>query len=47
MASLWKSRESGEEATFTQAQLDEMLALGRSAIAQLIAAQRNVLDLLA
>ena len=38
---------SGEEATFTQAQLDEMLALGRSAIAQLIAAQRNVLDLLA
>ena len=38
---------SGEEATFTQAQLDEMLALGRSAIAQLIAAQRNVLAPLA
>src|SRR5512133_3002547 len=34
---------SGEEATFTQDQLEEMLALGRSAIAQLIAAQRNVL----
>src|SRR6478609_4790879 len=38
---------SGEEATFTQAQLDQMLTLGRNAIAQLIAAQRNVLDLLA
>jgi ribonuclease PH len=38
---------SGEEATFTQNQLDEMLALGRSAIAQLITAQRNMLDLLA
>ena len=38
---------SGEEATFTQAELDEMLALGRAAIAQLITAQRNVLDLLA
>ena len=38
---------SGEEATFTQDQLDEMLALGRNAIAQLIVAQRNVLDLLA
>jgi ribonuclease PH len=35
---------SGEEATFTQNQLDEMLALGRNAIAQLIAAQRKVLD---
>jgi ribonuclease PH len=34
---------SGEEATFTQAQLDEMLALGRRAIAQLILAQRNIL----
>src|SRR5213082_1902527 len=34
---------SGEEATFTQGQLEEMLALGRNAIAQLIAAQRNVL----
>jgi ribonuclease PH len=38
---------SGEEATFTQTQLDEMLALGRSAIGQLIAAQRDVLDLFA
>ena len=45
MASLWKSRESGEEATFTQAQLDEMLALGRKGIAELIAAQRKVRDL--
>jgi ribonuclease PH len=35
---------SGEEATFTQAQLDQMLALGRSAIAQLVAAQRSILD---
>jgi len=35
---------SGEEATFTQNQLDEMLALGRSAIRQLIAAQRSILD---
>src|SRR5881392_1823421 len=34
---------SGEEATFTQGQLEEMLALGRNAIAQLIAAQRNLL----
>ncbi|HEY2103685.1 MAG TPA: ribonuclease PH [Chthoniobacterales bacterium] len=34
---------SGEEATFTQPQLDEMLALTRGAIAQLIAAQRAVL----
>ena len=33
---------SGEEATFTQTQLDEMLALSRSAIAQLIAAQRAI-----
>src|SRR5438128_5675498 len=38
---------SGEEATFTQGQLEEMLALGRNAIAQLIVAQRNVIDLLA
>lgn len=37
---------SGEEATFTQTQLDDMLALGRGAIRQLIAAQRKVLDLL-
>jgi ribonuclease PH len=35
---------SGEEATFTQNQLAEMLALGRNAIAQLIVAQRKVLD---
>lgn len=34
---------SGEEATFGQAQLDEMLALGRKGIAELIAAQRAVL----
>jgi len=34
---------SGEEAIFTQAQLDEMLGLGRDAIAQLIQAQREVL----
>src|SRR5437764_3742553 len=38
---------SGEEATFTQGQLEEMLALGRKAIAQLIVAQRNVLGHLA
>jgi len=34
---------SGEEATFGQSQLDEMLALGRKGIAELIAAQRVVL----
>jgi len=34
---------SGEEATFTQAQLDEMLAIGRKSIGELIAAQRAVL----
>jgi ribonuclease PH len=34
---------SGEEATFTEAQLDEMLALGRKAIGDLITAQRVVL----
>ncbi len=34
---------SGEEATFTQTQLDQMLMLGRSGIARLIEAQRNVL----
>jgi ribonuclease PH len=38
---------SGEEATFTQGQLDEMLVLGRNAIAQLIMAQRKLLDLAA
>ena len=34
---------SGEEAVFAQSQLDEMLALGRKGIAELIAAQRIVL----
>ena len=34
---------SGEEATFRESQLDEMLALGRKGIAELIAAQRAVL----
>jgi len=34
---------SGEESTFAQSQLDEMLALGRKGIAELIAAQRAVL----
>jgi ribonuclease PH len=34
---------SGEEATFSQQQLDEMLALGRKSIGELIAAQRAVL----
>jgi ribonuclease PH len=34
---------SGEEATFTQGQLDEMLALGRIGIRDLIAAQRAVM----
>jgi ribonuclease PH len=34
---------SGEEATFTQGQLEEMLALGRNAIAQLIVAQHTIL----
>jgi ribonuclease PH len=34
---------SGEEATFAQSQLDEMLALGRKGIAEMIAAQRAVL----
>src|SRR5213595_3888349 len=34
---------SGEEATFTQGQLEEMLALGRKGIRDLIAAQRAVL----
>src|SRR5881296_4030327 len=33
---------SGEEATFAQSQLDEMLALGRKGIAELIGAQRAV-----
>jgi len=34
---------SGEEATFAQSQLDEMLALGRKGIGELISAQRTVL----
>src|SRR6266513_2097566 len=34
---------SGEEATFAQSQLDEMLALGRKGIAELVTAQRAVL----
>ena len=34
---------SGEEATFSQQQLEEMLALGRKSICELIAAQRAVL----
>lgn len=34
---------SGEEATFTQSQLDEMLVLARKGIADLIAAQRAIL----
>ena len=34
---------SGEEATFAQSQLDEMLALGRKGISELIGAQRTVL----
>jgi ribonuclease PH len=35
---------SGEEATFSQPRLDEMLSLGRKGITQLIEAQRAVLD---
>lgn len=34
---------SGEESTFSQSQLDEMLALGRKGIAELVEAQRRVL----
>jgi ribonuclease PH len=34
---------SGEEATFSQAELDHMLSLGRNAIGDLIAAQRAIL----
>jgi ribonuclease PH len=34
---------SGEEATFAQSQLDEMLALGRKGIGELIGAQRAIL----
>jgi ribonuclease PH len=37
---------SGEEATFTQKQLEEMLALGRKGIHDLIAVQRNTIALL-
>jgi ribonuclease PH len=35
---------SGEEATFSQDQLTEMLTLGRKGIAELIEAQRGILD---
>ena len=38
---------SGEEATFTNQQLVEMLALGQKGIAELIEAQRRVLESLA
>ncbi|MFL6537875.1 MAG: ribonuclease PH [Chthoniobacterales bacterium] len=38
---------SGEEATFSQVELDTMLTLGANAIAELIAAQREVLGSLA
>ena len=37
---------SGEETTFTQGQLEEMLALGYKGIRDLIAAQRNTIALL-
>jgi ribonuclease PH len=36
-------QSSGEEATFTASQLDQMLALGRNGISALIDAQRAVL----
>jgi ribonuclease PH len=36
-------QSSGEEATFTSSQLDEMLILGRNGISALIGAQRAVL----
>ena len=36
-------QSSGEEATFTGSQLDQMLALGRNGISELIGAQRAVL----
>jgi ribonuclease PH len=36
-------QSSGEEATFAASQLDEMLALGRKGISDLIGAQRAVL----
>jgi ribonuclease PH len=36
-------QSSGEEATFSGSQLDEMLALGRNGISALIGAQRAVL----
>jgi ribonuclease PH len=38
---------SGEEATFSQSELDAMLTLGANAIRELIAAQREVLGNLA
>ena len=36
-------QSSGEEATFGQSQLEQMLALGRKGITELIAAQRTML----
>jgi ribonuclease PH len=35
---------SGEEATFTQAQMDEMLVLGRKGVTELAALQQQVID---
>jgi ribonuclease PH len=35
---------SGEEATFTQAQFDAMLILGRKGVAELCALQQQVID---
>ena len=35
---------SGEEATFTQAQMDEMLVLGRKGVTELAALQQHVID---
>jgi ribonuclease PH len=42
-AELVELQGSGEESTFTQAQMDEMLVLARKGVAELIAAQRSVL----
>src|SRR6266481_8034447 len=42
-AELVELQGSGEESTFTQAQMDEMLVLARKGVAELIAAQRTVL----
>ena len=35
---------SGEEATFTQAQMDDMLVLGRKGVTELAALQQQVID---